>query len=154
MTQSEIEIVPAAARDLERIASIEAANTAHGWTRAQFAAELSYEYANLLAARCGDTAVGYVDFHTVAGDAHINAFAVDESFRRRGIGKMLAEQAIEFCRRAGCDVLTLEVRARNTAARKLYEKVGFRAAGMRRGFYREPDDDAVNMIMYLEAEDC
>ena len=46
--------------------------------------------------------------------------------KQRGIGKMLAEQAIEVCRRAGCDVLTLEVRARNTAA------LAWKAAGSSR----------------------
>ncbi|MBV9669789.1 MAG: GNAT family N-acetyltransferase, partial [Acidobacteriales bacterium] len=39
--------------------------------------------------------------------------------------------------------LYLEVREQNHAARVLYESLGFQKTGMRKRYYREPDDDAL-----------
>jgi ribosomal-protein-alanine N-acetyltransferase len=53
-----------------------------------------------------------------------------------------------WCRVEGAGKVELEVRSANTGAMGLYERLGFRVEGKRKGYYREPDDDAV--LMRLE----
>ena len=48
----------------------------------------------------------------------------------------------------GCDRATLEVRRSNHAARMLYERLGFRARGIRRDYYTDPVEDA--LILWRE----
>ncbi|GAA3233002.1 GNAT family N-acetyltransferase [Actinocorallia longicatena] len=63
----------------------------------------------------------------------IQGFAVDETARGRGIGRQLLEEACEETRRQGASRLTLRVLSVNTAARRLYEQVGFSVEGVLRG---------------------
>ncbi len=63
--------------------------------------------------------------------------------RRRGLGRALVGT---FCTRPGKsrhNSVLLEVRPSNTAARRLYEKIGFSEAGSRPDYYREPAEDAL-----------
>ena len=46
-------------------------------------------------------------------------------------------------RRLGARRATLEVRAGNTGARRLYERLGFYTAGTRRNYYTNPVEDAL-----------
>jgi [ribosomal protein S18]-alanine N-acetyltransferase len=46
-------------------------------------------------------------------------------------------------RESGITSVLLEVRPSNTAARRLYEKMGFSEAGRRPAYYREPQEDAL-----------
>jgi ribosomal-protein-alanine N-acetyltransferase len=69
--------------------------------------------------------------------------AVDPSFRRRGLAVALLE---ELFVRAGRDrAYTLEVRTSNGPAIALYEKFGFRAAGVRKRYYQDTNEDALIM---------
>ena len=57
--------------------------------------------------------------------ASVELLAVDEHYRRRGIGTSLLNKAFEVCRVNGIDLVTLSVPAGETEARKLYQKLGF-----------------------------
>ena len=46
----------------------------------------------------------------------------------------------------GLETVFLEVRSRNTAAINLYTAYGFKRVGVRKGYYKNPDDDAVIML--------
>jgi ribosomal protein S18 acetylase RimI-like enzyme len=46
-----------------------------------------------------------------------------------------------------CRYIYLEVRASNRAARRLYEKFGFRTVGIRRNYYLNPVEDAIIMML-------
>ena len=65
--------------------------------------------------------------------------------RGGGYGKMLLEECEEEARRRGAEILRLEVRRSNEAARGLYEKAGFTVTGERKNYYREPPEDALLM---------
>ena len=43
----------------------------------------------------------------------------------------------------GATRATLEVRASNVGARRLYERLGFAVAGLRRRYYTNPEEDAL-----------
>jgi ribosomal-protein-alanine N-acetyltransferase len=50
---------------------------------------------------------------------------------------------IEDARAAGVHDATLEVRRSNTAAIRLYERLGFHVEGVRTNYYSEPSEDAL-----------
>ena len=52
---------------------------------------------------------------------------------------------MEETKKEGIEAFTLEVRATNMPAIKLYEKLGFTKAGIRKNFYENPKEDAIIM---------
>ncbi len=91
--------------------------------------------------------LGFAGFWAMAGEAHIVNIAVRESHRRRGIGELLLIALIDLTLKVGCHLITLEVRASNTAAHNLYYKYGFILTGLRRGYYSDNKEDAVIMTV-------
>ena len=74
--------------------------------------------------------------------------AVHPGCRRRGLGTGLMRKLLQEALAQGARLMTLEVRAGNGAARRLYEKLGFRETGRRPRFY-EGKEDAVLMEKVL-----
>lgn len=135
--------------DLPRCAAIEA-TAPDPWTESQLAEELVSDFGRLfVACRDGQTA-GLAVFQLAAGEASLNALTVDPAARRQGAGRALLTGALAALRAEGAQSCFLEVRAGNAAARALYESVGFAAAGVRRGFYRDPAEDGVVMALTLD----
>jgi ribosomal-protein-alanine N-acetyltransferase len=91
--------------------------------------------------------VGFAGFWIMAGEAHITNFAVRRSYRRKGIGELLLISLIDLARELKSLLITLEVRASNTAALSLYGKCGFSKTGLRRGYYSDDKEDAVIMTV-------
>jgi ribosomal-protein-alanine acetyltransferase len=85
-----------------------------------------------------------------AGDqAEILNLAVGSGDRRKGEGTaLLAAAFVEFALRS-VESVYLEVRESNTGAIAFYEKHGFAKTGLRKGYYREPDEGAVTMAKKL-----
>ncbi|MBI4308045.1 MAG: ribosomal protein S18-alanine N-acetyltransferase [Chloroflexi bacterium] len=81
----------------------------------------------------------------MADEAHIVSIAVREASRRQGLGELLLIAAIELAMERGSREVTLEVRVSNQAAQALYEKYGFRRAGVRKGYYSDNREDALIM---------
>jgi ribosomal-protein-alanine N-acetyltransferase len=75
----------------------------------------------------------------------LESVAVGVDSRRLGVGRALCEAVLEWCREMGAEVVELEVRAGGLGAIALYEGLGFVVTGGRRGYYREPVEDAVLM---------
>ncbi len=91
--------------------------------------------------------VGFAGFWIMAGEAHIVNFAVRQSYRRKGIGELLLISLIDLARELNSLLITLEVRASNTAALSLYRKYGFSKTGLRRGYYSDDKEDGVIMTV-------
>lgn len=82
----------------------------------------------------------------IAGEGDISNVAVHEPYRRNHIGEALLAHLLTFgVQQCGIAAFTLEVRSKNSAARRLYEKVGFVEEGIRPHYYDKPSDDAVIM---------
>jgi len=77
---------------------------------------------------------------------------VARSAQGRGIGRVLVSALVGHARERGASQLHLEVRADNTAARALYEALGFGQVGRRRDYYGR-GRDAVLMALRLSRED-
>jgi ribosomal-protein-alanine N-acetyltransferase len=84
--------------------------------------------------------------------AELESVAVAAGARRMGVGRALCEALFAWCRLEGAGEVLLEVRSANTGAMRLYERLGFRVEGMRKGYYREPEDDAVLMRLEFSKE--
>jgi ribosomal-protein-alanine N-acetyltransferase len=89
--------------------------------------------------------VGFASLWVIADEAHITNIAVRGSYQRQGIGELMLLASIDKAREQKANVITLEVRASNTAAQRLYQKYGFNQVGVRRGYYMDNKEDAILM---------
>ena len=96
----------------------------------------------LLVAKCDGECAGYIGAYTVCRESDIVTVATKPDFRRKGVAKELLRELFEELS-GDSDALFLEVRESNTAARALYESLGFSEVGTRRGYYKSPSEDAV-----------
>jgi len=88
---------------------------------------------------------GFAGFWIMADEAHIISLAVREELCHRGIGGLLLIATIDLVAQLKTHIITLEVRASNTAALSLYGKYGFIQVGLRRGYYIDNKEDAILM---------
>lgn len=75
--------------------------------------------------------------------AHIESIAVDQKYRKNGVGQVLMNWAEDVCRQKEIDAIRLEVRPSNTDARDFYTKKGYKVVGREKNFYG--DEDALVM---------
>jgi len=131
--------------DLDAIVAIERASFTNPWTREMYLAELENHGISycFLARNERGTVVGFCAFWRVLDDLHINNVAVAPSFRDAGVGTALLREVLREGARLGARRATLEVRRSNEAARRLYERLGFSLAGVRRAYYSNPVEDAL-----------
>ena len=97
--------------------------------------------------------VGFAGFWNVVDEAHLISIAVREEYRRRGVGELLLISIIDLVIELDVRLVSLEVRASNTAALSLYGKCGFSKTGLRRGYYSDDKEDAVIMTVENIASD-
>lgn len=94
-------------------------------------------------------AVGQVTVLDAEMPAELESVGVADSVRRAGIGRALCEAVIRWARSCGAEEIELEVRSSSGGAIALYSGLGFAAVGVRKKYYREPEDDAVLMRLNL-----
>lgn len=87
----------------------------------------------------------------IIDEAHVATIAVHPDFRRQGIGEQLLLYSLRSAQAEGARRAFLEVRAGNVAAQSMYKKYGFEVAGVRRGYYKDNNEDA--LLMNLEKFD-
>jgi len=96
--------------------------------------------------RVGDSQiVGVLVVWLVLEEAHIATIAVHPDYRNRGISRQLLVVGLKGAIRRGAKSATLEVRASNIAARKLYRSFHFKIVGRRIRYYRDNNEDALIM---------
>ena len=91
---------------------------------------------------------GLIVVHLVANIAELENLAVEPSLRRRGIGRALCEGGFGWARVSKASSIELEVRESNTAARQLYERLGFEVVGARPGYYENPPETGIVMRIF------
>lgn len=138
------------AADIHLAAEIEKQCFVHPWSEQSIEGELSKENSVFLMAFEGNTPVGYVGLSSVLDEGYMGNLAVIESYRRNGIGKALMNELIKECKTLDLAFVTLEVRASNEPAVKLYENLGFVQVGLRKNYYKEPADDALLLTKYFK----
>ena len=88
---------------------------------------------------------GYVGIWKIFDEGHITNVAVAPEYRRKHIARAMLEALMEVTAEAGIERYTLEVRAGNEPAIRLYEGLGFKSEGIRPGYHEDNGDDAIIM---------
>jgi ribosomal-protein-alanine N-acetyltransferase len=130
--------------DLPDVIAIERRVFPTPWSLAMFVLELSKQSGICLAALCEGKLVGYLVCSRYDTVWHVMNVAVDVKHQRRGLASGLLAELYDRVNDEDAR-FTLEVRRSNTVAIHLYEREGFRAAGMRRRYYQDNGEDALVM---------
>jgi len=133
--------------DLGAIEEIERASYPTPWSRSMFAGELAKPSSISLGAFDPETdaLVGYLVISRYVDAWHVMNVAVAPDHRRRGIATALLDRLFDVTATDPRRGYTLEVRVSNEGAIKLYERLGFVARGVRRGYYTDNREDALIM---------
>jgi ribosomal-protein-alanine N-acetyltransferase len=145
-----VDIRPLMLGDLDAIEDIERSSYPTPWSRSMFAGELAKPASMCLGAFEGEQLAGYLIISRYVDAWHVMNIAVAPEFRRRGIATALLERLLELTEDGSRRGYTLEVRTSNEGAIKLYERLGFTARGIRRGYYTDNREDA--LIMWRDAD--
>lgn len=131
--------------EIDDILAIEQASFSNPWTRAMYLSELENRGVSFFFIARDDQrrAIGFCSFWRVLDELHINNIAVLPGYRRGGVGSALLTRVLDEGRRLGARRATLEVRRSNEIAQHLYDHFGFSVAGVRRGYYSHPPEDAL-----------
>ena len=134
--------------DLPDIMRIECASFPTPWSEWALRAEISdtRRHLYLVVAR-GAKVLSYIGGQWFPDTYHISTLAVDETVRRRGLGEGILLALLLHLAENGTRYATLEYRVRNRAADCLYEKLGFTQVCIRMGYYRDTNEDAVEVAM-------
>lgn len=119
------------------------------WTQKMFIDSLSSKYTQAIGAFCGDKLVGYIMW-IYAGDCfEILNVATDPEMRRLGIARRMIILLSGYAAECKIENILLEVRESNTAARSLYDSLGFRPVGVRKNYYKNPVENAILMDLRI-----
>jgi ribosomal-protein-alanine N-acetyltransferase len=142
-----IRIEPLETGHLSQVVAIENRVNQAPWSEAAFQNEIDNPQSYFVVALGDGKVVGYGGFWRCIDEAHIINIAVSEEARRQGIGRKIMTHLLETAKEEGLWCSTLEVRASNEPAIKLYNSFGFKETARRKGYY--PDrEDAIVMWLY------
>ncbi len=152
MQKSDNLIRKAVTYDARGLAEIEKRCFSVPWSEASLYETVSEKTSSFFVADDNGELAGYIGAYFVLDEGYITNIAVLPEYRRRGIAEKLIRSLIAEAEAREASFLTLEVRAGNAPAIKLYEKLGFGRVGVRRGFYTEPCEDAQLMTLFLRKD--
>ena len=144
--------------DLEAVVAIEKCSFPTPWTRGMFERERRRPHSHLfvLKERKGskENIVGYICLWQVHDELRIPNLAVHPAFRRQGIATELLYFAFDLCTQENVKKVSLEVRAHNQSAQRLYLGLGFQFVGRRTDYYRDTGEDALLLERDISAYAC
>jgi ribosomal-protein-alanine N-acetyltransferase len=141
---------PLRAEDIPQVSRIDREAFPTMLPPADFGREMQNPLAHYIVAEqvdARDELAGFAGFWLMAGEAHIVNLAVREHHQQQGIGELLLLSLIKLAAHNETKMITLEVRASNDVARKLYAKYGFSIRGIRKGYYSDDREDAIIMTV-------
>ena len=139
-------IEPMRLDDLEAVQRIEQASFTTPWPPNAYRSELeTNRLASYLVGRVDGRIVAYGGMWLMVDEAHITTFAVHPDLAPPADRRAAAARVPRPRPRSPGARATLEVRLSNLAARRLYEKYGFRPVGLRPRYYSDNNEDALIM---------
>ena len=120
--------------DLPEVARLEKSLYEFPWSLGNFRDSVNAGYDTWVVTH-GETVIGYAVLMVALDEAHLLNFAVAAEWHNQGIGRGFLRHMIEVARVAGCQIVYLEVRPSNLAARHLYRTVGFQQIAIRPDYY-------------------
>jgi ribosomal-protein-alanine N-acetyltransferase len=147
-------IRPTEPADLGSLTLLEQAAFSDPWSSEMLREALDAAGAvSLIAEASSGAVIGSALARAAADEGEILSIAVDPAVRGQGVGRLLLAATLDLLVAAGATSVWLEVRPSNTAARALYRSAGFTAAGVRRRYYRRPQEDALVLTWRRPAAD-
>nr|WP_309122382.1 ribosomal protein S18-alanine N-acetyltransferase [Paenibacillus sp.] len=135
--------------DIPEVSAIEVESFATPWSEQAFISELTQnQFAQYIVMEYEGRLIGYGGMWIIIDEAHVTNIAVTGDFRGRRLGERMLAELGSRAVRLGAQRMTLEVRPSNAVARRMYEKFGFEAVGLRPGYYSDNGEDAI--IMWAE----
>jgi len=121
--------------DLPKVIAIEQASYPFPWSDGVFRDCIRVGYFCRVLETRGEL-IGYALMSMGAGEAHVLNVCVRMDFREHGVGRYLVNMLIDHARSVLVTDMFLEVRPSNPSAIHLYESLGFRRVGLRKGYYQ------------------
>ena len=136
--------------DLPEVARLEKTLYEFPWSLGNFRDSLSAGYDCWTVAH-GEQVIGYAVLMVALDEAHLLNFAVAMEWQNQGVGRAFLRHVVEVARAAGAQIVYLEVRPSNHAARHLYRKMGFQQIAIRPEYYpaRNGREDALFLGLTL-----
>lgn len=121
------------------------------WSKTAFVVELKNlaPHRYVLLERGGEI-VGFVGARLHAEDCHVTNIAVHPRFQGQGIGSFMLRDIFQYAKENKSQQITLEVRISNLDAQRLYRRFGFVSCNIKKNYYTENNEDAVDMIVKME----
>ncbi|MBS3819182.1 ribosomal protein S18-alanine N-acetyltransferase [bacterium] len=141
-------------KDIPSVLEIENQSFANPWREFSFIGEIdNFPISNpyVIIHRSEQKIIGYIIYWILNEEAQISNIAVHPHYRKSGIAENVLCQVMDELRNRGVKYVVLEVRPSNQAARFLYNKLGFKVIGVKKGYYHNPSEDA--LIMGKSVED-
>jgi ribosomal-protein-alanine N-acetyltransferase len=127
-------IAPMTINDLDDVYKLELESYTFPWTKEILRDCILYNY-DSFSVFFNTKLIGYIIAKITYPETHILNLTVNESFRRKGIGKSLINIVIKDAKLRKSEDIILEVRANNLEAQSLYHKLNFKHIGIRHSYY-------------------
>ncbi len=135
--------------DLEKVALIEKSVFTDPWPDDEFEDHMNDSESGALVAVGARKMVGYACYQIDDHKLHLTNLAVDLACRRKSVAKQVLDHILDLARDRDCELIFLEVRVSNEAARCFYEASGFRTVDRLRRYYVSPVEDALTMTRWV-----
>lgn len=131
--------------DVEQVYHLEKSIFSIPWSKTSFENSIKGKDTLFIVAEKQEEIVGYLGMYLFSEEADISNVVVSKEYRRQHIAKRMLEYIFVQAKSRGVKNVTLEVRETNVAAIRLYERMGFSEAGIRKNYYKEPTENALIM---------
>ena len=148
MNLKTLRFVPLDESHIAAIQEIEKEWNSSPWSERSFQNELTNPQSVFRVAIVDANIVGYGGVWNLVDECHVTTLAIAKDVRRSGLGKRLIINLLSEAKLKGMNCATLEVRASNEGAIKLYESLGFSKAAVRKKYYPDNQEDAIVMWLY------
>ena len=132
--------------DVDGVMNVETKCFKIAWSKESFEYEMKENNKALyVIAEYRGSILGYAGLWKILDEGHITNIAVLDEYRRNGIATLMLDTLIKLAKEQDVKSFTLEVKHTNNIAINLYENFGFSACGLRKGYYKDTNDDAIIM---------
>ena len=112
-------------------------NTISLWNKNQWNNEFKKEGTKIFGLSLANIVIGICVIQFVLDEAHINYFAVNQKYRKKGLGSYFMSNLIKKCKKLKINKLLLEVSQNNLNAENFYNRFDFNTVGTRKNFYKD-----------------
>ncbi len=147
-----LRMAPMTHHSLEAVLKIEQAAYAFPWSAGNFIDSLAASHVCQLLCDANGRVLGYFVVLPGYEEMHLLNLTVAPGEQGKGLGRSLLETLVRTCRSWAARQLWLEVRPSNQRAMRVYERFGFEAKGVRRGYYPSAlgkREDAIVMCLKI-----